>query len=341
MDPISLSAAIIPIVQLAGSCLAQCYKYGCAVHDAPKESKKLTEELTSLSGVLVGVQGIAQDDNVHGLLRFGSFEDLLGECRHSLEEAQDQIERAMGHENDSARGMKLVKRALWPLKKQDTLDLVAKVERMKTKLTMTLTTVSTQLILRQQSVVDGMAGNVQQIAIQLQLESKKAKREKLLNWLTQHNPDAAHQRAVRAYCDGTCSWILEENTFQQWLGSSDHCAVWLNGLAGYGKTVMTAFVIEYLLDARVPSRTNIAYYYFDANDTNSLSLRTFLSSIVRQYCTRMPSVPDRIVNEFDSQQAKYGSSRQLEIEELASVLDDLLSALPSNIIVVDGISTLR
>ena len=337
MDPISMSTAIIPLVTLAGSCLAQCYRYGCAVANAPNESKKLAEELTSLSGVLVGVQSIARDDSVHSLPSSAGFEDLLGECKIALEETLDQIERAMGNEKNGGRTMKLVQRAMWPLKKQDTLDLVAKVERMKTKLTMTLTTVSTQLILQQQSVIDDMASNVQDFATQFKLESNIAKREKVLDWLTQHNPDAAHQRALRAYCDNTCSWILQEYVFQQWLRCSDHYALWLNGLAGYGKTVMTSFVIQYLLGAIGRSHTNIAYYYFDASDTNSLSLRTFLASIVRQYCNRMASLPDRILNEFDTQQAKYGSSRQLEIEELASILDDLLSAQPSNTIVVDGI----
>ncbi|RMZ76451.1 hypothetical protein DV737_g4815, partial [Chaetothyriales sp. CBS 132003] len=116
----------------------------------------------------------------------------------------------------------------------------------------------------------------------------------------------------------------------------EHSALWLHGLAGYGKTVMTSFVIQNLVDCLDLARVAIAYYYFDASDSNSLSLRTFLASIVRQYCARMPSLPDRIVTEFDAQEAKYGSSRQLGVEELASILGDLLPAQPSNIIVVDG-----
>ena len=128
MDPVSLSTAIIPLLTLAGSCLAQCYRYGCAVYEAPKESRKLAEELTSLSGVLVGVQGIAQDDNMDTLSSSGGLEDLLGECKLALEETLDQIARATGDDKGSGKGMKMMKRALWPLKKQETLELVAKVE---------------------------------------------------------------------------------------------------------------------------------------------------------------------------------------------------------------------
>ena len=274
---------------------------------------------------------------MQGLLSAGSVEDLLGECRLALEEALAKIERAMGTDSGSRTGTRLMKRALWPLKKQETLDLVAKIERMKTKLTMTLTTVSTQLVLRQQAVVDDVSSNVQQIATHLQFQSSQAKRQQVLDWLTQHNPDVAHQRAVKEHCRDTCSWILKENTFQQWLHPSDHSALWISGLVGYGKTVMTSFVIQYLLDALAQSRMSLAYYYFDANDTNSLSLRTFIASIVRQYCTCMPGLPDRVLNEFDAQKARYGSSRQLEIEGLASILDDLLSSQAANIIVVDGV----
>ena len=274
---------------------------------------------------------------MQGLLSAGSVEDLLGECRLALEEALAKIERAMGTDSGSRTGTRLMKRALWPLKKQETLDLVAKIERMKTKLTVTLTTVSTQLVLRQQAVVDDVSSNVQQIATHLQFQSSQAKRQQVLDWLTQHNPDVAHQRAVKEHCRDTCSWILKENTFQQWLHPSDHSALWISGLVGYGKTVMTSFVIQYLLDALAQSRMSLAYYYFDANDTNSLSLRTFIASIVRQYCTCMPALPDRVLNEFDAQKARYGSSRQLEIEGLASILDDLLSSQAANIIVVDGV----
>ncbi|RMZ91727.1 hypothetical protein DV736_g1067, partial [Chaetothyriales sp. CBS 134916] len=342
MDPISLATTVISLVALAGSCLAQCYRYGCTVADAPSECRKLTEELTTLSGVLVAVQAIAQDDAVRGLGPEGYVENLFVECQSALEDSLRQIELAMrvkekGKGHAKVRTMKLAKQVLWPLRREETLALIAKVERVKTKLSMSMTTVSIQLVLQQQSMIEHVACNVQDIASHLRTESEAAKREKVLNWLTLYDPDTAHQRALRLHCDDTCSWIQQEEAFQQWLNSMKHSGLWLNGLAGYGKTVMTSFVIQNLVDCLDLERVAIAYYYFDASDSESLSLRTFLASIVRQFCARLPSLPERIVKEYDAQQARYGSSRQLGMEELASILDDLLSAQPSNIIVVDGI----
>ena len=57
-DPLSLAASLAGLLSLTGAIVSNCYRYGCAVRDAPLEIQSLVNELTAVAGVLVGVRGL-------------------------------------------------------------------------------------------------------------------------------------------------------------------------------------------------------------------------------------------------------------------------------------------
>ena len=265
MDPFTASTAVVPLISLAGSCLSQCYRYGCSVAGAPEESRRLLEELVTLSGILVGLQALSQDalgpqqqpnDSISNL-KEGTYA-----CHTALDELKKHLEKAL---TSDSRTKAALKRAVWPLKKLETLSLVDRIERVKTNLNLMVGSLSTRLIVDQQSVIKNMATNVRDLTNRMELDSHVSKRRQILDWLTTYDHEAAHRRAAETRCEHTGSWMLEDETFNQWLNSSKGGGLWINGLAGYGKTTLTSLVIDFLGDLQDASLSELSYFYFDAN----------------------------------------------------------------------------
>ena len=139
MDPMSLASGAAGLITLAAAVLSQCYMYGCAVANAPEEAKRLVSELTNLSGILVSIQGLHTSKFIsekNGLI------PTLRECKDALQHALQRLESVNPQTKHSS--LKWIRnRLLWPLERQDTLELLASVERQKSALNLSLGNITT------------------------------------------------------------------------------------------------------------------------------------------------------------------------------------------------------
>ncbi|KAK3897542.1 hypothetical protein C8A05DRAFT_38902 [Staphylotrichum tortipilum] len=83
--------------------------------------------------------------------------------------------------------------------------------------------------------------------------------------------------------DGSCRWILDRDTFQQWrdgIADSGCALLWLKGLPGAGKSILSSFVIRTLHKDHpgVPC----CYYFFNSRDQTKRSVKNMLTSIALQ-----------------------------------------------------------
>lgn len=102
--------------------------------------------------------------------------------------------------------------------------------------------------------------------------------DKIKAWLCPPDPstNANHARMLRH--KGTGAWLLGNALFQAWcLGSQRH--LWLHGLAGCGKTILCAAVLDHL--AKV-SDSLILKFFFDFSDTSKQTLDGLLRSLAFQ-----------------------------------------------------------
>lgn len=154
MDPFSLATGIAGLVQISGLVISRCYHYGCAVSSAPAERRQLLAEITTLSGLLIGLQcrvnadsSSDTGDNNYGMT---GMSDALSECQVILKELADRLDgigvggevgEGVGKGERIGKRKKFgmgVKRALWLLKEKETMELVERLERHKATLTMAL-----------------------------------------------------------------------------------------------------------------------------------------------------------------------------------------------------------
>jgi len=136
-DPLSISSGIAGLISLAGVVIGQCYRYGCAVSGAPEEARRLIAEITGLSGILIGVQSLTAENEKSPF----PWETTVIECRQLLEGLSVRLQK-YGPDPAKSSSKRIISRLMWPLRRDETADILSAIERHKNSLSLGLDSLS-------------------------------------------------------------------------------------------------------------------------------------------------------------------------------------------------------
>jgi ankyrin repeat domain-containing protein 50 len=136
-DPFSVVTGVAGLIALAGEVISKCYQYGCAVTGAPDEAKRLVSEVTGLSGILVGVQALVKQSSLPEY----QLETSLKNCLAILQALSLKLQKHSPHASNSST-KRTINRLLWPLRRSDTEELITAIERHKSSLSLSLSSLS-------------------------------------------------------------------------------------------------------------------------------------------------------------------------------------------------------
>ena len=149
--------------------------------------------------------------------------------------------------------------------------------------------------------------------------SGNIRRGQLLQWIDAVFTDQEYERALVARVQGTCEWILQRPEVQKWMtlasDSSSARILWISGYPGFGKTILAAWLTEYL---RYTKHEELSYFFCYFGDEK---LRQPLS-IVRSWISQLIKSNDKaleIVRETYTD--KYPKALNLENATHATELD--------------------
>lgn len=127
MDPLSLTASIITVIQLTGAVVSAVYNYRKNVKSAPEDAAKIIQDLIGLSQILEELLQTIERERNTKVTRLASLEGLaksdgpLDSCQKTLERLNAKLQ--------PEHGWRAVKQSLmWPLKQdyvKKTLDEIA------------------------------------------------------------------------------------------------------------------------------------------------------------------------------------------------------------------------
>ena len=104
--------------------------------------------------------------------------------------------------------------------------------------------------------------------------------DKLKKWLSPPDPSTNRNAAKDKRHGNTGNWFVTSTAFLEWKsGSRRH--LWLHGLAGCGKTVLTSTILDHLHDAR-PDSCICLDFFFDFRDKDKQHLDNLLRSLAFQ-----------------------------------------------------------
>jgi Cdc6-like AAA superfamily ATPase len=265
-DGLSL-AAIIAVLQLSDRVITLCGKFVEHVMDAKEQA---TQTIRTLKGVLEFLRALAnKDDNTSQLTRLVSIcsaEGPLDVCASLLKRIESRMEMKRDHHG-------VLKTISWPFNWKDIVEILNDIERQKTSMMLT------------------MQGDMAQatLAIEHRLEdidtyTKGQIHQEILKWLTKVDPVSNH--TAKHEC-GTGEWFILSRQYSFWMlpGRS----LWLHGIPGAGKTVLSSTIIEDIKSRSYPP-ISCLYYYFDFSDMQKQKAVNMLYSFLAQLsATAVPS----------------------------------------------------
>ncbi|KAL8825726.1 MAG: hypothetical protein Q9170_007682 [Blastenia crenularia] len=157
-------------------------------------------------------------------------------------------------------------------------------------------------------------------------------RRHVLNWLDALKYDDEYEKHMSSHLNGTCKWILSHPAYVSWApdATADTGAkfLWIHGPAGFGKTVLSAFLIQQIKNT---SKT-VAYCF-----SSSHARRTDeFDGIIRTWITQLVQCDDRVLDVCRTAHRNQ-STRRASRSDAWNILREVSAQAPSCVLVLDGL----
>lgn len=132
---------------------------------------------------------------------------------------------------------------------------------------------------------------VHELALQTHSTMKEMQQDqhsqKIVKWLAPPDVSTNDNKALEQRYGNTGQWFLSSEEYSQWK-ITPKSSLWLYGIPGCGKTILSSIIIDDLRHARSYS-DNLLYFYFDFSDISKQSLENAIRSLVYQLYQKNPS----------------------------------------------------
>lgn len=351
-DPLSIAAGLVGLLSFSASIVSRGYNFTQAALNAPKEVARIIDRVAALNIVLEAVYQLETstpqgNETLATLCRQG----LLGRCDGHLKEVEELIAKYEMTQNYREIG----KRLQWPHREKriqaimDELDkhsnilmsslpidaasnlskLQSQAERFQSfqrKAFNHLATATQAVLLKQEDILRASKWTAHM--------STEMLNRKILKWLSPVDAWGKQYSNFKLHTPGTNTWVLEGSVFREWLRHGSF--LWLNGGAGFGKSIMTSAIIA-LLDKELQggsksgSLTGLAFHYCQFDDRATIDTTNILGSFVRQLAVQCQRFPTAITALY---RRSIGQRRAQMADLLARICSECFTQV---VIVIDGL----
>jgi hypothetical protein len=160
------------------------------------------------------------------------------------------------------------------------------------------------------------------------------KHGEIYRWLSPSDPSTNFNKALQQRQEGTGLWILQSSLFTKW-HSQQNSFLWLHGIPGCGKTILSSTIIEHLVDTH-PDLL-LLYFYFDFTDASKQTLDNVIRSLISQLYHKRKDTRKLLDSLFSSCNEGYRPTS----ESLCEVFLQMISQAQEIYIVLDALDECR
>ncbi|TIA39333.1 hypothetical protein D6C78_03381, partial [Aureobasidium pullulans] len=163
-------------------------------------------------------------------------------------------------------------------------------------------------------------------------EIGRANEREILEWLSPSLKLSRIQNVTRdCRVHETGNWFIQDFRYSTWFQAGG--LVWLHGVAGCGKTVLSSRIIDDLKERCISlSNTRIAYWYFQFSDSSTQDISHMLRSILRQLASSpLPGRLRRLWSQHCQNQSEPSRA------ELLNVISDIVNRHEVVYLVLDAL----
>ena len=309
MDPVSATASLIAIYQLASTISGLCFRYGQGVRRADGDADLVINEINTFQRYLRTLKEILAEEDLAtgGASRLGTLSEIInGEstalnmCRKELETIRTKLVKV--ESEGPFKGA--IHKLSWPFKQEEVSKTLETLKRFTEAVDRALNVDNNAVMRRIDSRTKHMQSSLETVEyrqkrdkefFQQSQEEQRANeiKEKILDWLAHPDPSENHDDKSRHRKDQakTGRWFLAGNVFKEFK-TSPQSVMWLHGESGCGKSVLCSAIIDDILEARSgDSPIELAYWYFSVTDRKWVSVDNLLRALVSQLIIRLPIPP--------------------------------------------------
>ncbi|KAL8689137.1 MAG: hypothetical protein Q9218_005122 [Villophora microphyllina] len=316
MDPISVAASLGAIIQLSTKA-AQFLK---EIKHGSEDRIKLREGIRSTACLLEMLQDRVEDADGGG--KDLSSIKMLGECGGPLDQLRDALEqliKKLGPRN----GLRQMSRALlWPLSKEEAVDLINIIERQKTAFSLAIQNDNIGLSLTIKTHMTEMSTKLAAMEDRSKHSLRHAldqEHQEILAWLSPLNFWPRQQDIIGTRTEGTGTWLLASDEFRAWRNCSKKI-LWCHGIPGAGKTVLASVVVENLMQTVVGKDHAFAFIYCNYKERAQQTYNNLVSSLIRQLIEREGKLPNDLGQLYHRHSAKGTRPNQSELVGLLGIV---------------------
>ncbi|KAI4934090.1 hypothetical protein J4E86_011472 [Alternaria arbusti] len=167
-----------------------------------------------------------------------------------------------------------------------------------------------------------------------EMQGREEKISQIRSWLSAPDPSMNYLKAHKQRQAGTGLWLLQNETFEEWK-EDPASRLWLHGIPGCGKTILSSTVVEHLQHhCGDDKRKMTVYFYFDFNDAQKQVPELMLRSLLRQLLQRSVTIPVVVDALFSS--CKDGKE-QPSLQALLKVTPEAMRQFSHVYVVIDAL----
>ncbi|KAH2461719.1 hypothetical protein KXW63_009245 [Aspergillus fumigatus] len=135
----------------------------------------------------------------------------------------------------------------------------------------------------------------------------------------------------RFKCTG--HWIFKHQQFQNWVTTKKGLVLWIDGILGAGKSVLTSQIIE-----RLQGNQDTVVYFFSGNGPARWDLRSIIQCFVAQLAViDQKNIPRKLLEAFRRSQETGGRAELFSVDTWEQFLAEMLLKQPKPCLVIDGL----
>ncbi|MCJ1386361.1 hypothetical protein MMC17_009487 [Xylographa soralifera] len=242
------ASAIIGLIQVTENVALQIYRYVQNVKKADQEVRQLSAIVTSLLGIVHGIELVVRELDSHSKNHVLQSDDLVA-CKNTISQLNLKLSAFVdpiqpGKSNNLFAILRLLK--------------AQEVVRSDLRVMQTRLEIQTRIVLTK-------------------------KRESALQRLYPSTPLHHYKTNRKLRQPGTDNWFIESFKFQTWLATRN-AKLWVYDIPGAGKSILMAYAIAKILSLENTQSTDsaVAYFYCNYKDSRTQTPQAVLGSLAQQ-----------------------------------------------------------
>ncbi|PNP86555.1 hypothetical protein FNYG_00257 [Fusarium nygamai] len=174
--------------------------------------------------------------------------------------------------------------------------------------------------------------DIRQMLTKIEQGIKFEEQRDVWSWLGKSAPNDKYEDSLAKRVDTTCEWIFERPAFKSWLSPVDSTkpsVLWINGPAGFGKTVLTAHIVHHLSKAL---DTPVSHFFFTSDHESREDPFSALRSWQRQIASKLNIGFECIRRAWENDFSEQASRRTL-----VDLFKQVITTVPGCVFVADGL----